>query len=109
MFKLGKELEASAALQPPEQSSGDSTVNTTQTSETIQTESKQIQPTPQNQLKQLDDLKARLLGLYQTRGFQVLSNHLKHLQLVKKEDQVQDKNSMAIEELNLILNKLQAK
>ena len=64
-------------------------------------------PTPQEQLKQLEELKGRLLGLYDTKGFQVLSNHLKHLQLVKSEEA--DKNTLAIDELNVILTKLQDK
>jgi hypothetical protein len=48
-----------------------------------------------------------LLGLYRTKGFQVLSNHLKHLQLDKQEEG--DTNTTAIHELNVILGKLQKK
>jgi len=97
MFKLGKELEAAQ-----QQSPGDTTATSEITEQSLPVK---VPTTPQDQLKQLEELKGRLLGLYKTKGFQVLSNHLRHLQLVKQEDQ----NSLAIDELNVILTKLQTK
>lgn len=52
----------------------------------------------------MEELKTRLLAVYKSRGFEVLSNHLKHLQIVKKEEK--DTNALAIEDLNSILSKL---
>ena len=50
-------------------------------------------------------MKNRLLSLYKTKGFTVLSSHLKHLQDIQKETP-ESRSEQAIEDLNGILLKL---
>lgn len=67
MFKLDKELRAPNEL-PAEQSSSFSEVDPVPPSDT-----------KEDLIGQFDSLKERMLHVYQSKGFKVLSSHLKHL------------------------------
>ena len=80
MAKLGKELKTAA---PAEQAA----------------QSEQAKEVSNGQhLKDFEVLQARLMGLYKTKGFEKLTNHLRHLQPLSNPERSKEESTM--QELN---------
>ena len=58
-------------------------------------------------LEELESMKKRLVALYQTRGFDKLTQNLKYLEALKPKDRRPDE--FAVEDLNQIIKRLDSK